>query len=59
MPEIKIVYLEAALLPNGELLHFGQSLGYVDKQQLKLVENGAAKLTRGQEMIVAIKPNIA
>jgi len=57
--DLKIVYLEAVLMPNGELLHYGKSLGFVDKQQAKLVEGGACKITKGKEPIVAIRPNIA
>jgi hypothetical protein len=57
--DLKIVYLEAVLMPNGELLHYGKSLGYADDQQINLVESGACKLTKGHEPIVAIRPNIA
>lgn len=57
--DIKIVYIEAALMPNNELIHFGKSLGYINEKQRKLVDSGANKLTRGKEVVVAISPNVA
>lgn len=59
MDNIKIVYIEAALMSNNELIHFGKSLGYISKEQRKLVDSGANKLTRGNEDVVAISPNVA
>lgn len=56
--DIKIVYVEAALMPNNELIHFGKSLGYISSEQRKLVDSGANKLTRGKEDVVAISPNV-
>jgi len=50
---MKIVYLEAVLMDNGELIHFGKSLGYVGKRQLELLESDATKLTKGGEPVVA------
>jgi hypothetical protein len=57
----KIVYVEAVLMENGELIHYGQSLGFINARQKKLVESdGAAKLAKGGETIVAIgKNNVA
>lgn len=57
--DIKIVYVEAALMPNNELIHMGQTLGYINEKQRKLVDSGANKLTRGNEVVVAIRPNVA
>lgn len=54
-----IVLLEAALMENGEVIHFGKSLGYINKKQLDLVEKGATKTARGNEPIVAIGSNVA
>ena len=54
-----IVYLEVALMENGECLHYGQSLGCVNEQQRKLVESGATKLTRGSVPMVALGDKIA
>lgn len=55
MDGIKVVYLEAVLMPNGELIHFGKSLGFVSERQEELVESGACKMTRGSEPVVSIK----
>lgn len=55
MENIKVVYLEAVLMDNDELVHFGKSLGFVSKRQRELVENGACKLTKGNEPIVSIR----
>jgi len=52
-----VVCLEAALMANGEVIHFGKSLGFVSKRQMELVESGASKMARGTEHIVAIKVN--
>lgn len=57
--DIKIVYVEAALMPNNELIHMGKSLGYINEEQRKLVEAGASKLTKGSQIVVAIRPNVA
>lgn len=54
MDDIKIVYVEAALMPNGEVIHLGKTLGYVSKRQAEMVESGACKLTRGSEPVVAL-----
>ena len=57
--DIKIVYIEAALMPNNELIHMGTTLGFINKDQRKLIEAGASKLTRGSQPVVAIRPNVA
>ena len=55
-----IVYLEACLMPNGEVIHFGKSLGFISDKQKELVESGATKLTRGKEIVIAVgKKNVA
>lgn len=59
MEDIKVVCLEAILMPNGEVMHFGKSLGFVSKKQMELVEAGATKLTRGGEVVVAMGANPA
>lgn len=56
---MEIVYLEAVLMPNGELIHFGKSLGFTSEEQRELVEKGATKLTKGKEKVVAISPKVA
>lgn len=52
---MKVVYIEAVLMDNKELIHFGKSLGFVSARQVELVESGACKLTKGKEPVVAIK----
>lgn len=56
---MKIVYIEAVLMDNNELIHFGKSLGTISKEQRELVENEATKLTKGNEIVVAIKSQVA
>lgn len=55
----KAVMLEAALMANGEVLHYGTSLGYINKRQRELIEAGANKLSRGNEDVIAIGGNVA
>jgi len=55
----KIVYLEAVLMANGEVLHYGESLGFINERQLNLVESGATKLTKGSEVVIAVNDNVA
>ena len=57
MEDIKVVYIEAVLMPNGEVIHFGKSLGFLSDRQIKLVSSGAGKMTKGGEMIVALGKN--
>lgn len=53
------VLVEAALMANGELLHYGKTLGYINDRQLEMIESGATKLTRGNEVVVALGENVA
>lgn len=57
MDDIKVVYVEAILMQNGEVLHLGKTLGYVSERQAKLVESGACKITKGGEPIINIGKN--
>lgn len=50
-----VVYLEAILMPNLELIHFGKSLGFVSERQAEMVKSGACKLSKGSEPIVSLK----
>lgn len=50
-----VVMLEAVLMGNGEVIHFGKSLGFAGKKQMELVESGATKIARGNEPVVAIR----
>ncbi len=52
---MEIVYIEAVLMDNDELIHFGKTLGFITADQRKLIESGASKLTRGNEPVVSIK----
>lgn len=58
-----IVYVEAVLLDNNELIHFGRSLGFISDDQYRLVTGeggpGACKLTRGGDPIVRIGGGVA
>lgn len=56
---MKVVYIEAVLMDNRELMHYGKSLGFVTEEQFKMVQDDACKLTKGNEPIVAIKPKVA
>lgn len=57
---MELVYIEALLMDNDELIHNGKTLGFISKKQRKLVDSkGACKLTKGKEPIVAIAPNVA
>ncbi len=55
----KVVYLEAVLMANREVMHFGKSLGFVNERQENLVKNGATKLTKGNEVVIAVNDNVA
>lgn len=50
----KIVLVEGALMENGEVIHFGKTLGFINDKQRDLVEAGASKLARGGEPVVAL-----
>ena len=52
---MQLVYIEAVLMDNDELIHMGKSLGFIGETQKKLVDQGATKLTKGKEPVVAIK----
>lgn len=46
-------------MDNGELIHFGKSLGFANKRQRELIESGACKLTKGGEKVAAIGEHVA
>ena len=54
-----VVLLEAALMANGEVIHFGKTLGFINERQRELVENGASKTARGGEIVVAVGEAVA
>ena len=53
---MEIVYIEAVLMENNELIHFGKSLGFITNEQRSRVDARATKLTRGKEIVVALSP---
>ncbi len=56
---MEVVYIEAVLMDNDELIHFGKSLGFINKKQRDLIKKGANKITKGKEVVVAIAPQVA
>lgn len=55
----KVVYLEAVLMANGEVIHYGKTLGFINERQGDLIESKATKLTRGKEIVVAVNNQVA
>lgn len=55
----KVVLLEAVAMANGEIIHFGKSLGFMNKRQVELLESGAHKIARGDEPVVAVGEAVA
>jgi hypothetical protein len=51
-----IVYVEAVLMPNREVIHYGKSLGLVNKRQLEMVAQDVCGHTKGEEKIIVIHP---
>ena len=51
----KVVYLEAILMANREVLHYGKSLGFINDEQSDLVESEATRLSKSNEVIVDLK----
>jgi hypothetical protein len=52
--DMKVVYVEAVLMPNREVIHFGKTLGFVTDKQAQLVDSGACKMTTGNEPVVSV-----
>ncbi len=46
-------------MPNNEVIHYGKSLGFISGKQADLVKAQATKLTKGNEIIVAVGNNVA
>lgn len=55
----KIVMVEAVLMENGEVIHFGKTLGFINEGQRKIVESEATKLAKNGQMVVALGDNVA
>lgn len=52
-----LVYIEASLMENGEVMHYGKTLGVISKRQQDLIDSEATKLTRGNEIVIALVKN--
>lgn len=53
---MEIVYIEAVLMDNDELIHMGKTLGFIGKRQRELVDSkGAGKMSKGGITVVEIK----
>lgn len=55
LTDIKIVYVEAVLMPNNEVLHLGKSLGYISNEQRRLVNAGVNKTSEDNIEVVELK----
>jgi len=55
----KCIYIEAVVMENGEVLHYGKSLGFICDKQMELIKAGATKIVRGNEIVIALWDNIA
>lgn len=55
----KVVLLEAVAMANGEIIHYGKSLGFMNQKQIELLESGATKMSRGSEPVVAVGSEVA
>lgn len=51
--------IEGVLMENGEFIHYGKSMGYANQRQIELVESGATKIARGNEVIIALGEDVA
>lgn len=54
-----VVLVEAVLMANGEVIHYGKTLGFANKKQVNLLESGANKIARGKEPVIALGDNVA
>ena len=54
-----VVLLEAVLMENGEVIHYGKTIGWANKRQIDLVEKSTTKIARGGEPIIAIGEDVA
>lgn len=50
----KVVLIQAVAMANGEFIHYGNSLGFMSRKQIKLLESGTCKISRGNEAVVEI-----
>jgi len=55
----EIVYIEAVVMENGEVIHHGRSLGFICDKQMDLIKSYATKLTKGNKVVIALWDNVA
>lgn len=55
----KIVLVEAVVMANGEVIHYGHTLGFINDIQRNRLESGATKIAKGGEDIIAVGGNVA
>jgi len=51
--------IEGVVMANGEFIHYGVSLGFLNQEQIDQLEKGANRIARGEEPIVALGDHIA
>lgn len=54
----EIVYLQAVLMPNGEVIHFGKTLGFLNEREWKRIREGNAKLTSAGNVVVELGDHV-
>ena len=54
-----VALIEGVVMANGEFIHYGKSLGFLNQEQIDRLEKGANKIARGKEPIVALGEHIA
>lgn len=54
-----VVYVEAVAMANGEIIHYGKTIGFMNERQVSMLEAGATKLTKGSEPVVAVGEAVA
>lgn len=50
-----MVYVEAVVMPNDEVISFGKSLGFISKAQRDLIESGAYKQAKNGDIVIALR----
>lgn len=55
MTTITIVYLECLAMPNGELIHQGNSLGWLDQEQRDALREGTCQACPGGDPVLKLK----
>ena len=55
MTTLEIVYLECLAMPNGELIHQGNSLGWLDEEQRKSLRAGTCEHTQAGDPVLKLR----